>query len=489
MAIEKILNTRIQLRYGNLSEWTNGPFNGNDSSKWLKAGELAIVTLAPNKETEPTNTANQHPLLFKVGTGAHKFDDLPWASALAADVYAWAKKPTLDAADLPEIPGLQLNISVKVEGNGNAVTDATWDASTKTLTLTKGETFLKASEFVDTTYSAGTKLELDGTTFNHEATNRADTTSAGNAEFGKTIEVVDSVSSDETGHITAINVKTITLPTPEEVSLPTVTDIEEAGHVVVKVDQTAGAIEVTRKPIEVEHKDGQIYLTINGEKIGTGFSDSDFVKDSFLESVTKNAEENTITFTWNTESGIETTTIDVDELVEVYEGSDTIAIEDYIISVKDNSITETKLTEVVREKLNKEWQPIGDYQPAGDYKTKQTAYAEAGSTIKTITNVTQNANGEIDVTYEDINFPAPPVVNDGKLTIGTEEGVLTGSGEFTANQAGDTKINIAIANKGITTAKIADNAVGADQLKAQQGYAGDDAEVWVFYCGTASEIL
>ncbi len=89
---EKILNTRIQLKYDTLAKWQAGPFNGTDNTKWLKAGELAIVTLAPNKETSATNKAGQHPLLFKVGTGAHKFDDLPWASALAADVYDWAKK-------------------------------------------------------------------------------------------------------------------------------------------------------------------------------------------------------------------------------------------------------------------------------------------------------------------------------------------------------------------------------------------------------------
>ena len=89
---EKILNTRIQLKYDTLTHWEESQFNGNDSSKWLKAGEIAVVTLAPNAETNPDNKAGQHPLLFKVGTGNHKFSDLPWASALAADVHSWAKK-------------------------------------------------------------------------------------------------------------------------------------------------------------------------------------------------------------------------------------------------------------------------------------------------------------------------------------------------------------------------------------------------------------
>lgn len=88
---EKILNTRIQLKYDTLANWQSSVFNGDDASKWLKAGEVAVVTLAPNKEENPEAVAGQHPLLFKVGTGSHKFESLPWASALAADVYDWAK--------------------------------------------------------------------------------------------------------------------------------------------------------------------------------------------------------------------------------------------------------------------------------------------------------------------------------------------------------------------------------------------------------------
>ena len=38
-------------------------------------------------------------------------------------------------------------------------------------------------------------------------------------------------------------------------------------------------------------------------------------------------------------------------------------------------------------------------------KDKQTAYSSSGSNTKTITNVTQNANGEISVTYSNISYP------------------------------------------------------------------------------------
>ena len=134
---EKILNTRIQLRYDTYANWTS-------ANPELKKGEIAVATLATDVEInhpELGKNANQHPILFKVGTGSHKFNELPWASALAADVYDWAKKPSLDENDLPAIPGAKLGLTVTVTGDGNAVTDASWNAETKTITLTKGKTF------------------------------------------------------------------------------------------------------------------------------------------------------------------------------------------------------------------------------------------------------------------------------------------------------------------------------------------------------------
>ena len=84
MATEKILNTRIQLKYDTYANWTS-------ANTLLKQGEVAIATLAssvdPSKVTPDNGT---HPVLMKVGPG--NFNSLPWMSALAADVHAWAKK-------------------------------------------------------------------------------------------------------------------------------------------------------------------------------------------------------------------------------------------------------------------------------------------------------------------------------------------------------------------------------------------------------------
>lgn len=82
-SIEKIINTRIQLKYDSYTNWTT-------NNPTLKSGEVAIAYLATAGAVSPATGATQHPVLFKVGPGA--FNDLPWASALAADVHTWAKK-------------------------------------------------------------------------------------------------------------------------------------------------------------------------------------------------------------------------------------------------------------------------------------------------------------------------------------------------------------------------------------------------------------
>ena len=50
-------------------------------------------------------------------------------------------------------------------------------------------------------------------TINHETTSRTDTTSTDAPAFGGTFEAVTSVSTNSTGHVTAIDVSTITIPT------------------------------------------------------------------------------------------------------------------------------------------------------------------------------------------------------------------------------------------------------------------------------------
>lgn len=101
---EKILNTRIQLKYDTYDAWLA-------ADPVLKSGEMAIATLAANKDgiqSAPT-------VLIKVGDGKTQYSKLQWASGKAADVYTWAKaenKPTYTAT---EIGGLADFISGEIQ--------------------------------------------------------------------------------------------------------------------------------------------------------------------------------------------------------------------------------------------------------------------------------------------------------------------------------------------------------------------------------------
>ena len=85
---EKIINTRVQLKYDTLTNWLA-------SSVILKAGEVAIATIA---------TTNDHSGLtppaigIKVGDGKNTFANLNWIQAIAGDVPTWAKQA--DATDV-----------------------------------------------------------------------------------------------------------------------------------------------------------------------------------------------------------------------------------------------------------------------------------------------------------------------------------------------------------------------------------------------------
>ena len=87
---EHTLNTRILLKYDSYVNWTkNNPV--------LKAGEMAIATVANIEDNKATGFQNLPNVVLKVGDGTSHYNDLKFVSALAADVHSWAK-----AADKPE---------------------------------------------------------------------------------------------------------------------------------------------------------------------------------------------------------------------------------------------------------------------------------------------------------------------------------------------------------------------------------------------------
>ena len=72
------------------------------------------------------------------------------------------------------------------------------------------------------TYLSGGTITTTGT-ISHNNTTRTDTTSSDSPGSGGTFTAIDSVTSNATGHVTAVNVKTVTMPTSPTVNNGTLT--------------------------------------------------------------------------------------------------------------------------------------------------------------------------------------------------------------------------------------------------------------------------
>ena len=97
-------------------------------------------------------------------------------------------------ATVASIPG---TYTFEVEGDGGVARQVN---SNDTLELLGG------------TYITSASTASPGVTFNHDDTSRTDTTSTDAPGYGGTFEAVTSVTTNATGHVTAIDVSTVTIP-------------------------------------------------------------------------------------------------------------------------------------------------------------------------------------------------------------------------------------------------------------------------------------
>ena len=108
----KTINTRIKLKYDTFENW-------NNSTLVLKAGEIACATI----ETADPANKKLPPVMFKVGDGTKTFKQLEWASALAADVYGWAKQASKPEYTFTEVGADKAGSAATAETNAKAYTD------------------------------------------------------------------------------------------------------------------------------------------------------------------------------------------------------------------------------------------------------------------------------------------------------------------------------------------------------------------------------
>lgn len=81
----------------------------------------------------------------------------------------------------------------------------------------------------------------DTITINHSSVSRSDTTSSASPAFGGTFTAVDSVTSSAEGHITALNLKTVTIPASPTITLTG--DVTGSGTTSIATTIASGAVE------------------------------------------------------------------------------------------------------------------------------------------------------------------------------------------------------------------------------------------------------
>lgn len=456
---EKKLLTRIIMNHG---EWASY------AGKTAKDGEVIYVkvgtTQANGKVSEPI-------WMQKIGDGTTQVQNLPWVVAPAADVYEWAKKASLDVADIPELPAdklPELGITLKTEGEGNAVTSVAYDAATKTFTVTKGETFATKKEFDehkhnitatddDVIIATGGELSVDvkhkeelGEVYTTTATETAQA-----PKFGESATInVPKLEVNKYGHITKAKDQEV------KISIPGLNEVAESSHTHTDGKGTkvtgdgAKAIDLNIK-LDLATEGNTKYLKVLDKDSETEIAKLDateFIKDGMIESVVLSDDGLNLVITWNTDSDkgeSNITTIPLSGLVDVYTGVDGTTIKVEVSSdnkigaeVKTNSIKDghiatdaaiarTKLASDVQTSLGLADTALQAHQNI-DHKADKVEGATVGNFagLDAEGNLTDSGSKASDFATADHNHDDEYVKLGDPITIGTEDNgtVLSGGG-------------------------------------------------------------
>lgn len=556
------INTRIRLKYDSFSNWqTKNPV--------LLSGEIAIAYLGPTvDESTVTPNNNTHPVLFKVGPG--NFNSLPWASALAADVYSWAKAETveynstnqkiefksgatvthsIDVSSLATkaMTGDLANLNttnktnlvnainealqaVEVGGTGSVVTvvktpdgnggsyEVKQGGKTVGDTITVPDAYTKteadaafAPKNIDTgvhsvSLASGTnngtlKLTVDGS-----ATDNIPVKGLQDAAYA----TVESLNATAKGYADAVEDKFGNLATKDTI---TKNEIDNFATEVAAIKVTnAGTADTAGTADKVAHSftvngvafDGSADKTVTIDASSLGLESAmHFIGalssapasakpgDVYLNTATKKEYVYAESQGW-VELGDEGSHALKDVKIQATNGLEVTAggtlASDTTIGIKDGGVTETKLATDVQTKLNKTWQPVGNY------KTTQTAVTSpnaSGKTLAFIDTISQDTNGVITATKKNVDLDAYALKTDisaldssvsATAEANNKVSVLTGVTQTDGKLTAKTEVTLAAVAK---TGSIYD----LNEVKTTNDSSVTEGDYLVFYCGSATEII
>ena len=130
-----------------------------------------------------------------------------------------------------------------------------------------------------TEVTAGTYLSGGGTegtvTLNHDATSRADTTSVAAPGYAASFTVIDTLTTNATGHVTAANVKTVTIPASDNTAY-TIEAIDSTNDSIIRLvgtDSTTDDVKlIAGSNITLSTSEANDTITIASQAFGTVFT-------------------------------------------------------------------------------------------------------------------------------------------------------------------------------------------------------------------------
>ena len=293
-----------------------------------------------------------------------------------------------------------------------------------TITLSAGTYISGGGDFTTDQSSAET------ITFNHDNTTRTDTTSSVGPNHGANFTVIDTLTSNATGHITAANVKTVTLPNganDNTITLSAGTYLSGGGD--FTVDQSFN------ETLTINHDS-----TTRSDTTSTDNNNSHEDTFTVVDSISTNATGHVTGINVKTVSFPADTNQDIDVNVSNLEtrlgqiGNTSIGSAGSTITIPNLTVTGTQTinnVEVISTSSGIVFEGTSN-------DANETTLNVINPTADRAINL-PNKSGTVAL-LDDI-----PTVNDGTLTVQGSSG-LTGSGTFTANDADSPTITISHAD-------------------------------------------
>ena len=279
---EKLIKTRLRLKYDTFANWEKV----KTTFVPLK-GEVCLIEV-PN-DVDPIHNAPS--IVFKVGDGTTAFGDLKYGSALAADVYSWAKaanKPTYSWSEITDRPAIN-DGTLEIKVGGTSVGSFTANQASPTI-IELGEAAGKDWDDFTGAFDAkgdaqkaldAAKKYADGKS-HHNQTVKVGTTAFGpdaavDIKAGNNV----SVTTDTAGIIIAASTNTADVNGLIDAKIGTLDapDAAVTNQYVTAVSEENGKITVSRAPLSYNQLadkpaigNGALKIKVgaNGNVVGTG---------------------------------------------------------------------------------------------------------------------------------------------------------------------------------------------------------------------------